>query len=449
MSAAIARPGARDRRLRFGLVAVVVAACTGLLVATFPIVAVGVLVAVPVVLAVAPRSMTRDIEIFSGAALLLSALVGVPRQIQVGPITLGAVLSVVELIAAVLLLIHASSRLVSAWRVLWPLVAFLGWSWLSLLRGGASLDGFQNVVVFTSFIAITTLAYVRTVDGGRFAERLEDLFERLYWLIGLLGVASVARYGPGGGFLTPPHSTARSFALVLLPIVASGLARWRYGERARGGLIAVTALVLIALTLSRAAFVTGCALFALAWFSPRSLAGFARLLGGVAVTVALLWAGINFIPPLHDRFFVTRGDLVQVGGYQLNANGRTQLWSETLAQFETSPWVGHGAGSSEEFLAALGGGSHPHNDYLRLLSDYGLVGTTFWALGIVLLVAALYREWVRRDANADRRARFQLWALLSLAGVLATMIADNPLVYMHVQAPLALILGTALVETTA
>ena len=57
---------------------------------------------------------------------------------------------------------------------------------------------------------------------------------------------------------------------------------------------------------------------------------------------------------------------------------------------------------------------------------------------------ALYRDWLWRDATRDPLARIQLWGLLSIAAVLATMVTSNPLVYMHVQGPLGLIVGITL-----
>jgi O-antigen ligase len=151
--------------------------------------------------------------------------------------------------------------------------------------------------------------------------------------------------------------------------------------------------------------------------------------------------GRQFRPTAPRSVLPSQGDRC-VGGYP--ATGRSELWSVTWHEFEQSPWIGHGAGASEEFLTTLGGADHPHNDYLRLLNDYGIVGTGLWILGIVLIVMALYRAWLWLDARRDPLARIELWGLLSIAAVLATMVTSNPLVYMHVQGPLGLIVGVTL-----
>ena len=441
MSAIATRSADPAKRIAVATVGIL---CIGLFVARFPVLAGVGVIAVLVVLAVGPRSMSRDVEYFAATILLMSVLSVLPRQVQFGPVTLGGIVTVLLVVLAVLLLVHDSGRLGDAWRAMWPLVVFLLWSWLSLLWGGVSVEGLQNAVVFTGFIAVATVAYVRTLDDPVFAIHLETLFERSFWLLVVLGLLSIVRLGPGGGFLVSEHGTSRSFALLLLPMIASGLSRWRYGDRKHGLPMVAIGLALVGLSLSRAAFVTGCALFALAWLKPKSILSVARVLTGLVVAAALLWAGIRFIPPLHDRFFPSQGDLVHVGGYTFSATGRTELWSLTWRHFEQSPWIGHGAGASEEFLTELGGADHPHNDYLRLLDDYGIVGTALWTLGIVLIVTGLYRGWRRWDATGDLRARTQLWAMLSVGAFLATMITSNPLVYMHILGPLGLILGVAL-----
>src|SRR5512132_942263 len=120
--------------------------CLGLFVALFPVVAGVAIIAVLVVLAVGPRSMSRDVEYFAAMILLMSVLSVLPAQVQFGPITLGGVLTVLEVVVAVLLLVHDSRHLGAAWRSMWPLIGFMLWSWLSLLQGGISVDGLQNAV---------------------------------------------------------------------------------------------------------------------------------------------------------------------------------------------------------------------------------------------------------------------------------------------------------------
>ena len=300
------------------------------------------------------------------------------------------------------------------------------------------------MLIYTGFVAITTVAVVRTAADRELPRSFERLFERMYWLLAVFEAISVVVRGPGAGFLVSAHGSSRSFGLIALLGVASGLARWRYGERRRGATMVGSAILLVGLSLSRTAFLVGCFLIPLAWFSLKSLSSFVRMLSVTIIAVAVAWAAVVFIHPLHERFFPATGEFVKVGQYDLNANGRRQLWTVTWRQFQQSPVLGNGAGASQNAVSTGAKADQPHNDYLRLLDDYGILGTSLWALGMILILGRLTRTWITADAAQDPGSRFYLWALLSLSAVLLTMITDNPLVYLHVQAPLALIVGVAI-----
>lgn len=391
-----------------------------------------------------PRWINRDIEYFAGAVLITSALLGLPRLIQIGSYSLDAALSIAIVVWAALLLARDSWDIDVAWRWLWPIVLFVGWSYASFLRRPPTSSGLQNVLAYTGFLAIATVTIVRTMSEPRLARTIERLFERVYWLLIAFEAASIIVRGPGAGFLLGPHGTSRSFGLVALLGVAGGLARWRYGDKQRGVAMAASGILLIALSLSRTAFLITCLLIPLSWFSLRSLATFVRMFAITAVAVAVVVASVLFIRPLHDRFFPPTGDFVKVGQYDLNTNGRKLLWSVTWQDYLRSPIVGNGAGASEEAVSLVSQAGHPHNDYLRLLDDYGIVGTALWALGAIVVLGGLIRAWARADGRDDPRSRFFLWAWLAVIAMLLSMVTDNPLVYLHVQGPLALIVGVAI-----
>ncbi len=86
---------------------------------------------------------------------------------------------------------------------------------------------------------------------------------------------------------------------------------------------------------------------------------------------------------------------------------------------------------------------HPHNDYLRIAHDYGIVGIVIWVTAIGTLLFALWRRWNRADRLASGTARLQLTALLSLVAFSLEMTVENALVYVFVTAPLGLIVGAA------
>jgi O-antigen ligase len=426
-------------------VLLVAAAALGALIARFPLFAFALAGCLTLLWIAWPQWIRRDVEYFAGVVFMSSALLGLPRLVQVGSYTLDAGLSIAEVAFAILLLARDSWNIDAAWRWLWPFVAFLAWSYFSFFRTRPSSSGLQNVLVYTGFVAIATVTTARAVVDRDLPRTLERLFERMYWLLAAFEAASVVVRGPGAGFLVSAHGSSRSFGLIALLGVASGLCRWRYGERKRGAAMVGSAILLIALSLSRTAFLIACFLIPLAWFNLKSLSSFVRMLSLTIIAVAIAWAAVAFIQPLHERFFPPTGEFVKVGRYDLNANGRKLLWTVTWRQFKQSPVFGNGAGASENAVSIVSlNADQPHNDYLRLLDDYGLLGTSLWGLGVIVMLGRLTRIWVRADEAHDPESRFYLWALLALVAILLTMITDNPLVYLHVQAPLALIVGVAL-----
>ena len=165
------------------------------------------------------------------------------------------------------------------------------------------------------------------------------------------------------------------------------------------------------------------------------------LLCVTCLVAAFAYWAIGSFQPLQNRF--QRGDVVAIadGRFHVNVSGREKYWRAAWDSFAEKPLFGHGAGSSQRLISQRFGNTtgHPHNDYLRLLHDFGLVGTALWAGGIgsVMLALARGRQRSRQYQAVTRCAGLALFALL------ATMLTDNTLVYLFFMAPLGIILGLA------
>jgi O-antigen ligase len=127
--------------------------------------------------------------------------------------------------------------------------------------------------------------------------------------------------------------------------------------------------------------------------------------------IVLVGAGalLAFVPqmPLHQ--------LAEVPGGLLDPNGRDRIWRDYLDEFLASPLFGRGLGAAEH-------GSYydlPHNAYLRLLVDGGLVGAALYALAVLL--------WAWRMLGVVKPGeRAFVWALLLALGAYA--FTDNVLI---------------------
>ena len=90
---------------------------------------------------------------------------------------------------------------------------------------------------------------------------------------------------------------------------------------------------------------------------------------------------------------------------------------------------------------------HPHNEYLRLLHDYGGVGLGLWSCAMASLLLPLLRDLLLSTGSARRRLDSQrVLAMTTLTVLLAACLFLNPLVYIFVMAPLATVLGIAYSE---
>jgi O-antigen ligase len=200
----------------------------------------------------------------------------------------------------------------------------------------------------------------------------------------------------------------------------------------------------VGLSLSRAA--TAIALILMMTFAVRGRRGYALvkslLLGGSILTGVML--AYTYWQPFRDRF--EKSDGFEIGGVTLGSSGRSNLWAAVFAHWQQSPWFGFGAGSSETYvLQRFVTIAHPHNDYLRLLHDFGIIGLTLWVLAIVGLLTGAHQRY-KASTGADQA--IHLAAILGLVQLLLFMIANNPIVSGFQMLGLAAIIGVSIARNS-
>ena len=444
-------------RLRLGIpwlapaywvVALSLAAGLGLLMDRMPAV---VVAAVTVVVFVAVVGQTAHIPVtlvFVGAVLLSSALVDLPSRVHIGEFSANAGLTGAYAFVGVLIATQwARSTSRAAAKPLWPFLALLALGLIWLGWSDRSIDAIQNVLVLLVFTA-SVLCGIEVSAHGRGSQRAVErtLGAASLTAIGLYG-AGLAAEGVGSGAVIG----SRSFALFALVVIAWGVAGWRY-QRPLGRALTVVAGVLVVLSLSRIAFAAALVVCSLVWLNPRSTAGWFRFLAVVSVAIGIAYTATETIRPLHDRIYT--GDVQSIGGgVSINVTGRSDYWDTVWQSYLTSPHIGQGVGSADRLIEDTYSESagHPHNDYLRLLHDYGLLGASLWLLGCGWLLARSWRSWqnnrVNRLATPSEIAihqRFHAAAFLSLLAISIAMITDNPVTYLFVMGPLGALIGLSL-----
>jgi O-antigen ligase len=320
-------------------------------------------------------------------------------------------------------------------RLLFPYLIFTGVAAAGLLWAPSRFEALKNLLQYLAPLLIGWVAY-RATRSREDVARLRAAF----W-IGLAAAAAVAlgaaisqpelRGGALGGALG-----ARTFAIYLLPLLALALAGWREWGGAHIGL-ACMIFGLALLTLSRTVAAIMLILMLIA-----SGGGWSRKLLGLLLVAVMGGVALQF-EPLRERLFVdprigfTRGGIEIVGrGSEaslslagVDLSGRGILWVQTWLHARQAPVLGHGTGSATHFLETTlrVGSSHPHNDYLRVFHDLGLVGLAAVLFAAVAVARGLRR--LRARATTPETRYLAGAALLAWLAYLLVALTDNGMVY--------------------
>lgn len=146
-----------------------------------------------------------------------------------------------------------------------------------------------------------------------------------------------------------------------------------------------------------------------------------------------------------DRF-INRGDagLAQFVGDDsilagIGTTNRAAAWAFILENLpDGTNWWGQGAGHSSYLADELLGIHHPHNEYLRIFFDFGWVGLGLFLGGSLALFIALVRNW------ASSKSDLALAAVLVVPAVALLAVTDNPIVFVYVMVPVAIMVAAGL-----
>jgi O-antigen ligase len=371
--------------------------------------------------------------------IIIAGLAGLPRSISLGPVSLQALLTVGYVLAAWILWFIRPVLTLTVLRSVWLFVLFILWTVVSLFWYKFTNSGFQNILVVTAFTGLILLAASVSRYGYKFQLRVGKTVGLATWIASGIYGSSAVVWGLGSKFISP-----RAFAAAALLGVAWYLSNWRYGSRKNLWWAGAIIVVMIA-SLSRMASTLALLLLPLSQLSLKNVRRWLQVVLLVGLAIVTFNLAVTHVEPLRDRFF--EGDTkLQVGGAAINVAGRENYWQTAWDSYTESPWIGHGGGSAQELmsLSTAGQVTHPHNDYLRILHDYGAIGLGIWLLGYINLLWSTWKFWIMADRRRDPSAPLYLTAFLSLLAVALVMITDNVMVYINVMAPLGILVGAAL-----
>jgi O-antigen ligase len=270
-------------------------------------------------------------------------------------------------------------------RYLWPFIAFLVWVVVRWTLTPTGFLGLKDVLWYSMpvlFGLFTSLALGN--DMPMFRRRVQNI-ERVFLYSALIpvmilaialgtGLAKMTWRGPEGALV----GSARGIPLFLLTGLAVALAEWRYGpNKWLGKIFSFVTAGTIFFTLARMASLLALGLIALSRTNPRRKWQilFATLFVGLIAFYA-----ITHIPVLQQRFFFTEDWDLSQGLRGVNTAGRNIMWPYVFASAMQAPVAGHGLGMARLVTAQLFVEKkdvteyHPHNEYLQIFHDMGLIG---------------------------------------------------------------------------
>jgi O-antigen ligase len=162
------------------------------------------------------------------------------------------------------------------------------------------------------------------------------------------------------------------------------------------------------------------------------------------VALPLLGMMALYSTSFEERFF--SGDTsIHVGDVRINASGRLNIWPVIIESARESPILGKGLGSSQELIqAVMPVAGHPHNDYLRIGHDLGLIGLSFLCVALVTWLGSLFSHWRRAIEFDPQGGQVQLAGVLGLLGLMLVMFTDNAIIYPFIMGPLGILVGAGL-----
>jgi O-antigen ligase len=368
--------------------------------------------------------------VYTVAVLLVMGLSDTLVGIGPGTFSLNAAVTVLSALLCWTAVLQIRSLPRLALRSVAALFFFVFWLTCEMLLSRIVSGAPQFLLVQVSFAGTILVA---ASAQYRFRPELNHLAGRAIRIATLVLLLQFALSTVGGESVAGPRATA---------MVALVCASWFLAERLCGRVAstrwAIVLVVAIGLSLSRTALVAAVVLL-LVTAGLLSSRHRARSLGAIILVGLSAYWLVNYWAPLHDRF-VTGDVSLSVAGIGVNAAGRTQVWQAVWDDWKSEPFIGHGPGSASALAnRVVPGFGQPHNDYLRLFDDLGLVGLGLLVWFVIRTARLLLRARARPRGELPAKA-----ALLAGLSVLIMMVTDNPLDYSFVMLPLAVLIGLAL-----
>ncbi|HAL16506.1 MAG TPA: hypothetical protein DCP32_07070 [Anaerolineaceae bacterium] len=379
-------------------------------------------------------------------ALLISALSGafVSQPISGIPISLSGVFTFFAIILGLTALISRplSTATIKAIKLNFVFIVFAVYYGFRSLTGPTVVEGLRITLLIMTPVIIGVLASQEMFKRWKTRREVElglMLIPIIPVSVLIINLIFNSLTTSAVGFKTTQLLSigGRTLALLLLPILALYIARWRYTPgivQKISYMIASLGLTSTVITsLSRTASVIMMAFIWPARFFKRF---FSASTFAILILVASFFALWLSLPQVQARFFPTgieNFDLAKIKS--IDTQGRTRLWTLTWNSAIEKPIFGHGGGFSKLLVREAYRLDHPHNEYLRVFADTGIVGVFLLLVAWGGRILHHFKKWRSAQKVHSRTAMYHFAALLTVGAVCLSFVTDNTLAYVFVTIP--------------
>lgn len=377
------------------------------------------------------NSHLHNLGTFESLLFGLSALGSITVSVKMG-ISLSTVITLLIFFIAIFASFAKVQVPRSSLSVFLPIGALAAWSWYHDIRNWLLDQAYwENVTLVISATALAIL-----LPGLRHGWK-----QSTDQSLSGLNFATIV-YFAAATFVAFISDEAPAFAIAGLPIFCYHLSRYSVKADLLS-LILVVLLVGYSIWLeSRIIVLVQLALILyVAALSPH-ISKFRKALVATTLLLAVTTALFTF---RADTMFGGGDQALRIGDIVINTSGRLHQWEVIYEAAEEYILFGSGYSVPESMFDTPRWG-HPHNDYLRILHKYGLLGIALWAAFLFTTyrkIGAARTKLVRLNAPTSLLI-LNKTGQLSFFALCGVMLTDNPLAYPYYLVVVGYLIGSSI-----
>lgn len=329
-----------------------------------------------------------------------------------GKITNSSVSWIVPLFLSVLLLSRYSRSL----NRNYPILIYIPWALLVFFYVivNPDSDSFQRAVM-----VLTPVLIGLTFSSLRFEKSVFKLIDQIFKVgaIALL-VVRIAAF--------PFELDLNVPGLVMTSVLMASYFSYSYSRGDSSSLVWIVISILVpVLGVNRMAIAAG---FVAIFFGITGVSLRKKILISILGITGIIYV-LSLAPVQEKMFYSGQGSVTTFfeDPDDIRTHGRLVMWKPMWSGIKESPIFGHGWDRSTDLIVKLIPWiRHPHNDYLRLLYDVGLLGLSFYLISVLFQVLHLMR--IGRKSSPELKA-FMVFNASTFVPFMFLMITGNPILY--------------------